>query len=77
MLYLLMRTLKLPIFSSLPFLPSPPTLASLQVYAEKYADDQAAFFADYAKSHKKLSELGAKFSPAEVRYRGAFRQCWR
>ena len=38
-----------------------------QVYAEKYADDQAAFFADYAKSHKKLSEQGAKFSPAEVR----------
>lgn len=28
-------------------------------FAEKYAADQAAFFADYAKAHKKLSELGA------------------
>eukprot|EP00803_Ostreobium_quekettii_P005110 evm.model.scf_2526.2 EVM.evm.TU.scf_2526.2 scf_2526:7640-12070(-) len=31
-------------------------------YAEKYAEDQNAFFADYAESHVKLSELGAKFS---------------
>merc|ERR1711957_723074 len=29
-----------------------------------YAKDQAAFFTDYAKAHKKLSELGAKFEPA-------------
>ncbi|CAD7696144.1 unnamed protein product [Ostreobium quekettii] len=31
-------------------------------YAEKYAEDQDAFFADYAESHLKLSELGSKFS---------------
>ena len=30
----------------------------------KYAADQNAFFADYAVSHKKLSELGSKFVPA-------------
>ena len=30
-------------------------------YWDKYAADQNAFFADYAVSHKKLSELGAKF----------------
>jgi len=34
-------------------------------YAEKYAEDQEAFFRDYAVSHKKLSELGAKFDPPE------------
>lgn len=28
-----------------------------------YKDDQAAFFRDYAAVHKKLSELGSKFSP--------------
>lgn len=28
-------------------------------FASKYADDQEAFFADYAASHAKLSELGA------------------
>ncbi|WCJ32654.1 ascorbate peroxidase 3 [Euphorbia peplus] len=37
-----------------------------RVYVEKYAKDEDAFFADYAMSHKKLSELGfretAKFS---------------
>ena len=27
-------------------------------HAEKYAADQAAFFADYVESHLKLSELG-------------------
>ena len=37
-----------------------------QKYAEKYAEDQAAFFADYAAAHKRLSELGAKFDPPEV-----------
>lgn len=30
---------------------------------EAFRDDQAAFFAAYAASHKKLSELGAKFGP--------------
>ncbi|CAI5471507.1 unnamed protein product [Closterium sp. Yama58-4] len=39
--------------------------AGFKVYAEKYAADQAAFFADYAQSHKKLSELGAKFDPPQ------------
>jgi len=29
-----------------------------------FASDQAAFFAAYAQSHKKLSELGSKFEPA-------------
>merc|ERR1719183_3023098 len=32
---------------------------------DKYAADQNAFFADYAKAHKKLSELGRKFDPPE------------
>ncbi|KAK4490119.1 hypothetical protein RD792_000776 [Penstemon davidsonii] len=35
-------------------------------YAEKYADDQDAFFKDYAEAHAKLSNLGAKFNPPEV-----------
>jgi len=30
-----------------------------------YGKDQAAFFKDYALAHKKLSELGAKWEPAE------------
>jgi L-ascorbate peroxidase len=34
-------------------------------FFDKYAMDQAAFFADYSKAHKKLSELGAKFDPPE------------
>lgn len=34
-------------------------------YAEKYRESQDAFFADYAVSHKKLSELGSKFDPPE------------
>jgi L-ascorbate peroxidase len=34
-------------------------------FAEKFRDDQDAFFASYAKAHKKLSELGSKFVPAE------------
>jgi L-ascorbate peroxidase len=34
-------------------------------FAEKFRDDQAAFFESYAKAHKKLSELGAKFEPPE------------
>lgn len=38
----------------------------LQFYAEKYAEDQETFFKDYAESHAKLSNLGAKFDPPEV-----------
>lgn len=38
---------------------------AFKVYAEKYAADEAAFFADYAEAHKKLSELGAKFDPPQ------------
>ncbi|XP_047322895.1 probable L-ascorbate peroxidase 6, chloroplastic/mitochondrial isoform X2 [Impatiens glandulifera] len=38
---------------------------SFKVYAEKYAEDQEAFFKDYAESHAKLSNLGAKFDPPE------------
>jgi len=39
--------------------------AGFKPFAEKYRDSQEAFFADYAASHKKLSELGTKFEPAE------------
>ncbi|KAJ0025908.1 hypothetical protein Pint_08147 [Pistacia integerrima] len=38
---------------------------SFKVYAEKYAEDQEAFFNDYAEAHVKLSNLGAKFDPPE------------
>ncbi|GAB4862087.1 Probable L-ascorbate peroxidase 7, chloroplastic [Ancistrocladus abbreviatus] len=38
---------------------------SFKVYAEKYAEDQEAFFKDYAEAHAKLSNLGAKFEPPE------------
>ncbi|XP_030491794.1 probable L-ascorbate peroxidase 6, chloroplastic/mitochondrial isoform X2 [Cannabis sativa] len=38
---------------------------SFRVYAEKYAEDQEAFFKDYAEAHAKLSNLGAKFDPPE------------
>lgn len=38
---------------------------SFKVYAEKYAEDQEAFFQDYAEAHAKLSNLGAKFDPPE------------
>ncbi|GAX16878.1 L-ascorbate peroxidase [Fistulifera solaris] len=34
-------------------------------FAEKFRDDQDAFFQSYAAAHKKLSELGSKFEPAE------------
>eukprot|EP00899_Mesostigma_viride_P013965 jgi/Mesvir1/2256/Mv19303-RA.1 len=34
-------------------------------HAERYAASQDAFFKEYAAAHKKLSELGAKFEPAE------------
>lgn len=36
-----------------------------KVYAEVYAKDEQAFFNDYQQAHKKLSELGSKFIPAE------------
>lgn len=36
-----------------------------KVYAEKYAVDQDAFLKDYAEAHAKLSNLGAKFDPAD------------
>ncbi|XP_047325575.1 probable L-ascorbate peroxidase 6, chloroplastic/mitochondrial [Impatiens glandulifera] len=38
---------------------------SFKIYAEKYAEDQEAFFKDYAEAHAKLSNLGAKFNPPE------------
>uniref|UniRef100_J3LDR9 L-ascorbate peroxidase n=1 Tax=Oryza brachyantha TaxID=4533 RepID=J3LDR9_ORYBR len=38
---------------------------SFKAYAEKYAEDQEAFFKDYAEAHAKLSDLGAKFDPPE------------
>ncbi|KAF9611237.1 hypothetical protein IFM89_028307 [Coptis chinensis] len=38
---------------------------SFKVYAEKYAEDKATFFNDYAEAHAKLSNLGAKFDPPE------------
>eukprot|EP00262_Sarcandra_glabra_P000694 TRINITY_DN1081_c0_g1_i1.p1 TRINITY_DN1081_c0_g1~~TRINITY_DN1081_c0_g1_i1.p1 ORF type:complete len:393 (-),score=72.24 TRINITY_DN1081_c0_g1_i1:595-1707(-) len=38
---------------------------SFKVYAEKYAEDQDAFFKDYAEAHGKLSNQGAKFDPPE------------
>lgn len=44
----------------------PFTYIALQVYAEKYVEDQEAFFKDYAEAHAKLSNLGAKFDPPEV-----------
>mmetsp|Transcript_6904 Transcript_6904/g.19464 ORF Transcript_6904/g.19464 Transcript_6904/m.19464 type:complete len:280 (+) Transcript_6904:155-994(+) len=37
-----------------------------KVFAEKYAEDKDAFFADYVASHKKLSECGAKFEEGAV-----------
>ncbi|KAL4565796.1 hypothetical protein LXL04_029902 [Taraxacum kok-saghyz] len=38
---------------------------SFKVFAEKYAEDEKAFFDDYAEAHAKLSNLGAKFDPSE------------
>lgn len=35
-----------------------------QPHFELFARDQSAFFAAYAESHRKLSELGSKFEPA-------------
>ncbi|EKX51986.1 hypothetical protein GUITHDRAFT_65752 [Guillardia theta CCMP2712] len=34
-------------------------------WVEKYAEDQELFFSDYARTHRKMSELGAKFEPQE------------
>lgn len=50
-------------------------LCILQVYAEKYAEDEEAFFKDYAESHAKLSNLGAKFDPPEVCYTPCYHCC--
>lgn len=41
------------------------TDAGFKPFAEKFRDSQEAFFESYAKAHKKLSELGSKFEPAE------------
>lgn len=38
----------------------------LQVYAEKYAEDEEAFFKDYSAAHAHLSDIGAKFDPPDV-----------
>ncbi|XLS70871.1 hypothetical protein HN51_027736, partial [Arachis hypogaea] len=38
---------------------------SFKVKLKKYAEDQVAFFNDYAEAHAKLSNLGAKFDPPE------------
>ncbi|CAN6679309.1 unnamed protein product [Malus baccata var. baccata] len=38
---------------------------AFKVYAEKYTEDQEAFFKDYAEAHAKLSNLGAKLDPPE------------
>ena len=35
-------------------------------YAEKYAADQDAFFADYVKAHLKLSELGVEWDSEPI-----------
>lgn len=35
-------------------------------FAEKYAADQDAFFADYAVAHAKLSELGVQWDGEPV-----------
>jgi hypothetical protein len=37
-----------------------------QKFTDLYAEDEQAFFRDYAEAHKRLSELGAKFDPPEV-----------
>jgi len=41
------------------------TDAGFKVHCERFAKDQAAFFASYANAHKKLSELGCKWEPAQ------------
>eukprot|EP00490_Sorites_sp_Unknown_P026385 CAMPEP_0114654862 /NCGR_PEP_ID=MMETSP0191-20121206/10725_1 /TAXON_ID=126664 /ORGANISM="Sorites sp." /LENGTH=319 /DNA_ID=CAMNT_0001870415 /DNA_START=76 /DNA_END=1035 /DNA_ORIENTATION=- len=52
---------------NLVYLPTDECLSTdpeFKKYFDKYAADQAAFFADYASAHKKLSELGCKWEPA-------------
>jgi L-ascorbate peroxidase len=39
--------------------------AGFKPHFDKFAESQPAFFAEYAKAHKKLSELGCKFAPPE------------
>lgn len=34
-------------------------------HAEKFRESEEAFFESYAKAHKKLSEQGSKFEPAD------------
>lgn len=41
------------------------TDAAFKPTFDLYGKDQATFFKDYAAAHKKLSELGAKWEPAE------------
>jgi len=38
---------------------------TFSTFFDLYATDISAFFADYAKAHKKLSELGSVFEPVE------------
>lgn len=40
--------------------------AEFAVFANKYHDDNATFFSDYAAAHKKLSELGAVWDGSPV-----------
>jgi L-ascorbate peroxidase len=37
---------------------------AFKVFVELYAQDQEAFFRDYAEAHRKLSELGSYFLPS-------------
>jgi L-ascorbate peroxidase len=39
--------------------------ADFKSFAEKFRDSQDDFFESYAKAHKKLSEIGSQFEPAE------------
>ncbi|KAL6961557.1 putative L-ascorbate peroxidase 7, chloroplastic [Sarracenia purpurea var. burkii] len=48
---------------------------SFKVYAEKYTEDQDAFFKDYAEAHAQLSNLGAKFDPPEPQTPSPARPC--
>mmetsp|Transcript_86848 Transcript_86848/g.263369 ORF Transcript_86848/g.263369 Transcript_86848/m.263369 type:complete len:200 (-) Transcript_86848:82-681(-) len=41
------------------------TDAGFKPYFEKFAASKEAFFEAYARAHKRLSELGSKFEPAE------------
>lgn len=39
--------------------------AKFKVFFDKFAESKQAFFESYSRAHKKLSELGSKFEPAE------------